>query len=125
MNQEFWVEFGMKALNALIPVIMWALPLVLTALFGLLVQVIRHKQVEIQAMYPTQYEVVEKIASNAVLIAEQLHLGEFIKDKKEYAIEYVQRELDELGIELEFEKIVEEIEKAVMLEFNREKVLGQ
>jgi hypothetical protein len=122
MDSEFWMEFGIKALNALIPVIMWALPIMLTALVGLIVQAIRVKQAELQAMYPTQYEVVEKIARNAVLIAEQLRLSEFIDDKQDWAIVYVQNHLDELGIELSFEEVVNEIEKAVMVEFNRDKV---
>lgn len=122
MGSEFWMEFGMKALNALIPVIMWALPIVLTALVGLIVQAIRVKQAELEAMYPSQFEVVEKIARNAVLIAEQLRLGEFIDDKKEWAISYVQERLDEAGIELSFNEVVYEIEKAVMLEFNKYKV---
>jgi len=119
MDQEYWVELGMNLLNAIIPVLMVALPAVLTALCGLLVQRMRVAQAEIEATYPKQYEVVERIAKSAVLIAEQMKLGNFIQDKKQYAIEYVQRELDKTGIELDFEQIVEEIEKAVMTEFNQ------
>lgn len=118
MDNVFWQSFLVSLINAIIPVLLTALPLVLTAIFGLIIQYIRLVQAKIQKENPTEYSKIEFIAKNAVLIAEQMKLGGFIQDKKKYAVEYAQRELDKAGIKLNVEQIAEEIEKAVYMQFN-------
>lgn len=118
MDSVFWQSFLVSLINAIIPVLLTALPLVLTAIFGLIIQYIRLVQAKIQKENPTEYSKIEFIAKNAVLIAEQMKLGGFIQDKKKYAVEYAQRELDKAGIKLNVEQVAEEIEKAVYMQFN-------
>ena len=120
MDSVFWQSFLVSLINAIIPVLLTALPLVLTAIFGLIIQYIRLVQAKIQKENPTEYSKIEFIAKNAVLIAEQMKLGGLIEDKKKYALEYAQRELDKIGIKLNVEQLAEEIEKAVYLHTYKE-----
>lgn len=120
MDTVFWQGLLISVINAIIPVLLTSLPLILTALFGLIVQYIRLLQAKIQKENPTEYQKIELIAKNAVLIAEQMKLGGLIEDKKKYALEYAQRELDKIGIKLNVEQLAEEIEKAVYLHTYKE-----
>ncbi len=115
MDQAFWSKLGLDLVNVMVPVLMTALPIVLTALFGLMVQQIRLLQAKIQQENPTAYSKLESLCTNAVLIAEQMKLGGYIDDKKKWAVEYVQGEVNKLGLIVDVSKIEEEIEKAVYL----------
>lgn len=119
MDNMFWQGFLVSLINAIIPVLLTSLPLVMTALFGLIIQYIRLVQAKIKNENPKEYEKIESITRSAVLIAEQMKIGGVIQDKKKYAIEYAQRELDKVGIKMDLYRISEEIEKAVYLEFNK------
>lgn len=119
MDNAFWQALALNLLNAMIPVLMTALPVVLAAVFALLVQYIRLVQGKIQAQYPTQYQKLEAACSNAVKIAEQMKIGGFIEDKKQFAVDYAQKEMDRLGIKVDISVIEQEIEKAVYNEIGK------
>ena len=121
MDTNFWSEFGMALLNAIIPVLVTAMPVLMTALVALLVQYIRLAQEKIKAAKPDEYAIFERICEKAVYIAEQLKLAGFIEDKKAYAINYVQKKIDETGIKIDLAMIEEEIERIVFEELNKGK----
>jgi len=100
----------------MIPVLVTAVPVVLTALTGLLVQYIRIQQAKLKALYPTKYQKVEEFAVWAVKIAEQLGVKGLIEDKKQYAIAYVQAKCDAENIEIDIAELEDIIEKAVFEE---------
>ena len=118
MGENFWNEILINLINALVPVFIVALPALATALVGLAVQYIRYLQAKIRNENPTQYEILEVIVDNAVMIAEQLYKTQEIQDRKQWAIEYVQKKAKESGIKIDVDFIAEEIEKAVFVNFN-------
>ena len=109
MNNDFWQAFLVNLVNVLLPVIVTSLPVIATALTALLVQYIRLVQAKISKEYPSQYEVLESICKNAILIAEQMKIGGLIEDKKKFAVDYVQKELESKGIVIDMEKIEQDI----------------
>jgi hypothetical protein len=118
-----WNKFWIDMVNAVIPVIAPALVALSAAAAGLLVQYIRLVEEKIKAERPDEYAQIEFIARNAVLIAEQLNIAGFVKDKKAWAVDYAQKELDKIGISADLETISNEIEKAVYEELTVNKVL--
>jgi len=128
MDPNFWAEFGMNMANAVAGVMVWALPVLVTALVGLVVQFIRVQQAKLKGMYPSQYEMLGKVAATAVKIAEQLGVKNLIENKKQWAIDYVQVEVNKLGLEVSMEEIANIIEKAlfdeITVKYDAEKLLS-
>lgn len=62
--------------------------------------------------------VLQTIATIGVQAAEQLYASEAGDDKKAYAIQYVQNELDRHGLKFDVDAIETAIEAAVLAEFN-------
>jgi len=113
MDGQFWTDFLTNLLNAMIPVLVTVLPVVLTALAGLIVQYIRIQQAKLKALYPTKYEKVEQFAAWGVRIAEQLGVKNLIENKKQYVIDYVQAKCDAENIKIDIGELEDIIEKAV------------
>jgi hypothetical protein len=114
-----WNKFLIDFLNAAMPVLV---PLIITLIgagIGLLIQYIRLIGEKIKNEKPSTYDMLEKFSVNAVLIAEQLKLSGFIENKKDWAINYVQSELNKLKIVLDVENISNMIEKALFEKINR------
>jgi len=106
-----WTELGNTLIATLIPILV-------PFLVALCVQGIRLLQAKIKAEQPTTYEKLEKLCSDAVLIAEQMNLGKLIEDKKSWAVAYVQAQADKTGLKFNIEEIELMIEKAVYQELN-------
>jgi hypothetical protein len=116
MDAAFWDKFLLDLINAAVPVILSGLAVIIPALVALIVQKIRLVAADIKASQPTAYEQLEKFCADAVIISEQMNIGKFIVDKKKFAIEYVQSEVDKAGLKFSVETISLMIEKAVYLE---------
>lgn len=68
-------------------------------------------------------EVIKRYAPVAVRAAEQLHLTGVIKDRKVYAIQFIQAIFDQRGVKVDAAFIANAVEAAVLQEFNWEKLI--
>jgi len=65
--------------------------------------------------------VLEEFATIAVRAAEQANIAGLIKDKKQYAVEILDKSLKDHGFNVNLDVISAAIEAAVLQEFNRDK----
>lgn len=114
-----WNKFLLDLANACMPVIISGVVALIGAGFALLVQKIRLYEQQLQNEKPSTYEKLEKITKDAVMIAEQLKIANVIEDKKNYAIDYIQKEADKIGLKVNIEQVSDMIEKVVFEELNR------
>jgi hypothetical protein len=122
MDNTFWSEFLLKMANAMIPVLQWALPIMLASFTAVAVQWFRVLEAKLKAEKPTEYAKLEWLCNNAVIIAEQMKLANLIEDKKKWAVDYVQKKVDEQGLKFDVATIEQEIEKAVYGEITKQPV---
>jgi len=113
MDGQIWTEFGMNVLNAILPVIVGILPVLMGALLAWIVQLVRVQTANLKAMYPSQMETAEKIVAGLVKVAEQLNVSGLLEEKKQWVIDQAQAEFDEHGIKLSAEQLSNIIERAV------------
>jgi hypothetical protein len=90
------------------------LPVLAVALAGLVVQGIRWLEAKIKEARPDIYETLAWLADAAVKSAEQAKVAGLVEDKKNYAVDFVQRRLATYGINLDVKEIEAEVEKAVL-----------
>jgi len=121
---EFLKTFLDAVMPVLIQVVIIALPIIATALTGLLVQWIRLIQAKIQSENPTSYEKIVGWAKDAVLISEQLGISGLldISGKKRYAVDYVQKLCDASKIKIDIATLEDLVEKAVYTELTQNKL---
>jgi hypothetical protein len=77
------------------------------------------------AKNPQLYDTIMKIIRSGVLNSELLWLQGQIEDKKQYAIDYIQKELLRYGIDesvVDVDYIVQQIEIIVYSEFNKDRL---
>ena len=111
-----WNAFFVNLVNAALPVVTPLIISLLVALLGLAVQQIRLVEAKIKITNPTEYQQLASVCRSAVIVAEQSNIAGLVADKKAFAVEYAQKEMDRLGIKIDVSDIEQEIEKAVYTE---------
>lgn len=101
-------EFGQFVANMLIALVAIVVPLIGTAVRGLVQNMARN----------SQFEILQSIAKTAVLAAEQAGLSGVIGDKKAAAMAAAQAMLADRGLQIDLESIDAAIEAAVATELN-------
>ena len=115
MDSSFW--YGL-----LQNIILLAVTAIAPALFALIVVIIRKKYAELKS-YASEYGWdLDQFAELAVKAAEGMNLDGQIQDKKAYAIQIVQKQLDGRGIKLDISVIEAAVEAAVFSQFNKKEV---
>jgi LL-H family phage holin len=114
MDSNFWYDLLEK-------IILLAVSLIVPVLVAYLFAAFKKKWAEFRS-YAKEYGWdVEEMAKIAVKAAEGLGLAGKIADKKEYAINLMQHQLDAKGIKINLAIIEGAIEAAVFEEFNKAK----
>jgi hypothetical protein len=113
---DFLVKFVNELLVALLPVLA-------ASLVGLSVQGLRYLQALIKAKQPNAYNQLEWFVCQAVHAAEQAGVAGLIEDKKQFAIDFVNRELEVRGWGgIDEKMIADKIEAAVYEQINKSKL---
>jgi len=99
------------------------LPSLATALAGLLLALVMKgiNWLKSKLDLNTQFILNEAVKA-AVLAAEQVHLGDVLIDKKDYALDYATKWLASRGYKIDLAIVADAIEAAVMDQFNRSRV---
>ena len=115
MFLEFLVAFAQKFLEIVLPVLA-------TALAGLVVAWMTKVINDIKAKLSTEAQwAIEQAVNSAVLAAEQVHLVDLAIDKKDFALNAATEWLEAKGIKFDLAQLDTLIEAAVLTEFNRER----
>jgi LL-H family phage holin len=114
MDSNFWYDLLEK-------IILLSVTAIMPVLVAFLFAAFKKKWAEFKS-YANDYGWdVEEMAKIAVKAAEGLQLAGKIADKKEYAINLMQHQLDSKGIKINLAIIEAAIEAAVFEEFNKAK----
>lgn len=103
--------FTQKVLEVVLPVVAAQIVSVLLALFLKFWAEWKQKQ-------PDVVNQVEWLARTAVQAAEQANAAGLIQDKKDFAVDYIQRALSAKGLKLDVSLIMDAVEAAVWTEIN-------
>jgi D-alanyl-D-alanine carboxypeptidase len=106
MDSSFWY-------NLLQNILLLSLPAIAGAFVAVAVAYIKKLAAQIEAEKPDVFVVLQLFAEAAVQAAEQMNIAGLIEDKKAYALEQVQKWLDEKGIILDASLIEQAIESEV------------
>lgn len=111
------LDFGSAFLQKFLEIV---LPVLVSALAGLAIAWITKvvNQIKSSISSDAQWYISQAVES-AVLAAEQVGLDDFLMDKKQYALNVAQKQLDAKGIKIDLGILSDLIEAAVMSEFNR------
>ena len=110
----FWAELLQKMLVAI-------LPIVASAVVGLLYTMIRAKWAEFKGNQPQWGYAIEQAASLAIKAAEQAGAAGYVDDKKKYALDVAERWLKLNRVPIDLDLIDAAIEAAVFKELNQDK----
>jgi hypothetical protein len=104
--------------------VMLIVPFVSGLLVAYLLSVLTSRYITAKAKNPDIFDVIEKQARRAVQAAEQLGIDEILmreyEDKKDFAIAFIQRELNLRGFEeFDVEYLADAVETAVFSEINK------
>jgi hypothetical protein len=111
--------FGQKFLEAVLPVLF-------TALTGLVIAWITKVVNEIKAKINDEAEwAINQAVNAAIYAAEQQNLVGNIQDKKSFALDIATEWLAQKGIKIDLAKLDVLIEAAVMQEFNRDRTISK
>ena len=111
---NFWSALLQNLIVAFVPVLA-------TALTGLLVAQIKLIWAKAKAARPDVIDTLEWAARTAVAAAEQAGAAQLIDDKKEYAMSVADAWLRAKGLDLDLDMISAAVEAAVWQEINRDK----
>jgi len=99
-------------------------PVLASLLAGLLIAWIKKLVEEIKAKMDHRFIwMLDEAVRVAVLAAEQANLAGFVEDKKAYAIDVAEKWLAARGFKVDLGILADQIEAAVMEEFNKEKII--
>jgi len=99
-------------------------PVLASLLAGLLIAWIKKLVEEIKANMDHRFIwMLDEAVRVAVLAAEQANLAGFVEDKKAYAIDVAEKWLAARGFKVDLGILADQIEAAVMEEFNKEKII--
>jgi len=116
---DFLSSFGQKFLEAVLPVLF-------TALTGLVIAWITKVVNEIKAKINDDAEwAINQAVNAAIYAAEQQNLVGNIQDKKSFALDIATEWLAQKGIKIDLAKLDVLIEAAVMQEFNRDRTISK
>jgi hypothetical protein len=116
---DFLSAFGQKFLEAVLPVLF-------TALTGLVIAWITKVVNEIKAKINDDAEwAINQAVNAAIYAAEQQNLVGNIQDKKSFALDIATEWLAQKGIKIDLAKLDVLIEAAVMQEFNRDRTISK
>jgi LL-H family phage holin len=109
----------MKVLSEVIVVVLGVIAIPLGTMIGFyLKKLIDKTGAEIAAISPDTFDLLQKFAVAAVQAAEQSGLLTAGKEKKAFAIEQVEKWLDQFGIDIDLDLVDAAIEAAVFSELN-------
>lgn len=111
--EQFFLDF----FEAISPALQALLISVFTALVGYATAWVK-KQVDLLKAKLTreQQVILEILATKAVSAAEQIYKSDQSQEKKAFAIAFLERNLEQIGLTVDFDTIVAEIESAVFNE---------
>ncbi len=99
-------------------------PVLASLLAGLLIAWIKKLVEEIKVKMDHRFMwMLDEAVRVAVLAAEQANLAGFVEDKKSYAIDVAEKWLAARGFKVDLGILADQIEAAVMEEFNKEKII--
>jgi len=99
-------------------------PVLASLLAGLLIAWIKKLVEEIKVKMDGRFMwMLDEAVRVAVLAAEQANLAGFVEDKKSYAIDVAEKWLAARGFKVDLGILADQIEAAVMEEFNKEKII--
>jgi len=99
-------------------------PVLASLLAGLLIAWIKKLVEEIKVKMDHRFIwMLDEAVRVAVLAAEQANLAGFVEDKKSYAIDVAEKWLAARGFKVDLGILADQIEAAVMEEFNKEKII--
>lgn len=114
--KDFVSVFAQEFLGIVVPVLA-------SLLAGLLIAWIKKLVEEIKAKMDHRFIwMLDEAVRVAVLAAEQANLAGFVEDKKAYAIDVAEKWLAARGFKVDLGILADQIEAAVMEEFNKEKI---
>jgi N-formylglutamate amidohydrolase len=113
---DFLVKFVNELLVALLPVLA-------ASLVGLAIQGLRYLQAEIKLKQQNVYNQLDWFVRQAVYAAEQAGVAGLIENKKQFAIDFINRELEARGLgSIDEKMIADKVEAAVYEEINKSKL---
>jgi len=99
-------------------------PVLASLLAGLLIAWIKKLVEEIKVKMDGRFMwMLDEAVRVAVRAAEQANLAGFVEDKKSYAIDVAEKWLAARGFKVDLGILADQIEAAVMEEFNKEKII--
>jgi len=116
-----WRDVLMKVVEALAVAL---IPMLVTLAAGQVVKLVQELGNRMRQRNAEAYEMIRLAAREAVKAAEQANLAGLIEEKKQYAIDYVEKYLNRAyGITVDLDVIANAIEAAVYEEFNQYRTL--
>lgn len=108
--EQFFLDFA----EAISPALQTLLISLLSALVAYVIAFVKKQADLLKAKLTQEQQVIfEILAEKAVSAAEQIYKSEESQEKKQFAIQYLERNLEKLGLSVDFDTIVAEIESAV------------
>ena len=115
------LDFGSIFLQKFLEIV---LPVLVSAVAGLVIAWITKVVNDIKSRMSSDVQwYISQAVESAVLAAEQAGLNDYLVDKKKYALNVAQKQLDAKGVKINLSILSDLIEASVMSEFNRGRVV--